>query len=333
MENQPTVSIVIPTYNRRNLLKRAIDSALNQVYSDFELLVIDDGSTDGTQKMVEDYSDGRVRLIEHTTNQGANAARNTGIDHAEGKYIAFLDSDDEWLPTKLERQVAHLESSSNEQTGVYCYHYTQDDKEGAIKKAPANGYEGDIRQKLLSGWCPASTSLFVIERDTLVSIGGFDPNLPSFQDYDMWARLSKKHEFGLVPEYLVIKHEHSNSQLSSDPQIRREGAKTFLTKWETVVRDELGDTGYQSLENLLLSDVYWKSTQYHFNQGSRRKAVREFKKYVRRTDSIDVKRLIGFTLSYISNKDVFTSLQALNRRLFWNEKNPLSDSHHTDGRI
>ncbi|MFC6990634.1 glycosyltransferase family 2 protein [Haladaptatus sp. GCM10025707] len=94
----PTVSVVIPTYNRSEEVTHAIDSVLAQTYDDFELLVVDDGSTDDTEEVVTSYDDDRVKFIEHEENQGAPAARNTGIEHAEGEYVAFLDSDDEWLP-------------------------------------------------------------------------------------------------------------------------------------------------------------------------------------------------------------------------------------------
>lgn len=105
-----TVSVVIPTYNRAELLSRAIDSVLAQTYDDFELLVVDDGSTDDTEAVVTAYDDDRVRYLAHETNRGANPARNTGIEAAEGEFVAFLDSDDEWRPRKLEAQLDRLEA-------------------------------------------------------------------------------------------------------------------------------------------------------------------------------------------------------------------------------
>ena len=105
----PTVSVVIPTYNRADVLPRAIDSALGQSVADIEVVVVDDGSTDDTEALVADYEDDRLRYVAHETNRGANVARNTGIEAADGEYIAFLDSDDEWKPTKLERQLERLE--------------------------------------------------------------------------------------------------------------------------------------------------------------------------------------------------------------------------------
>lgn len=116
------VSVVIPTYNRAPTLPRALESTLAQTIDDLEILVVDDGSTDDTASVLATYQDvdSRVRPVVHATNQGANVARNTGIEHARGEYIAFLDSDDEWHPEKLERQLAALEDRPDEWVGVYC---------------------------------------------------------------------------------------------------------------------------------------------------------------------------------------------------------------------
>src|SRR6056297_2960635 len=114
------VSVIIPTYNRAKTLLRAIDSALAQTIDDLEVVVVDDGSTDNTESVLAAYDDPRVRPVIHETNQGANVARNTGLEHACGEYVAFLDSDDEWHPAKLERQLAVLEERSSDWIGVYC---------------------------------------------------------------------------------------------------------------------------------------------------------------------------------------------------------------------
>ena len=106
-EKNPTVSIIIPTYNRAHLIGRAIQSVLNQTYQNFEIIVVDDGSTDNTEEMIKEFQkhDKRIKYIRHEKNRGGAAARNTGIKVARGEYIAFQDSDDEWLPEKLEKQM------------------------------------------------------------------------------------------------------------------------------------------------------------------------------------------------------------------------------------
>lgn len=109
-KNNPKVSVIIPTYNRAHLIGRAIKSVLNQTYKDFEIIIVDDGSTDKTEEVVKDFKDERVRYIRREKNKGGSAARNTGIKAARGEYIAFQDSDDEWLPEKLEKQMKAFEA-------------------------------------------------------------------------------------------------------------------------------------------------------------------------------------------------------------------------------
>ena len=107
------VSVVIPTHNRADLLPRAIDSVLNQTYSNFEIIVVSDGSTDNTEEVVKSYSDkdSRIRFIGYSPARGGNIARNTGIEAAKGEYVAFLDDDDEWMPEKLKKQIKVMESN------------------------------------------------------------------------------------------------------------------------------------------------------------------------------------------------------------------------------
>ncbi len=107
IDNMPKVSVIIPSYNRRPMLKEAVDSVLAQDFEDFELIVVDDGSTDGTTDEIKAYG-GRVKLFRHPENRGVSAGRNSGIVHARGKYIGFLDSDDLWVKGKLKIQAAFL---------------------------------------------------------------------------------------------------------------------------------------------------------------------------------------------------------------------------------
>jgi len=104
MIKNPTISVIIPTYNRANFIDVAIKSVLNQSYQDFEIIIVDDGSTDNTEEIVKNFNDFRINYFFHKFNQGISAARNTGIKACQGKYIAFLDSDDEWLPEKLDKK-------------------------------------------------------------------------------------------------------------------------------------------------------------------------------------------------------------------------------------
>lgn len=117
-EKRRTVSVIIPTYNRAHLLGRAIQSVLAQTYEDFEIIVVDDASTDVTEQVVKSFADDRINYIRHQKNKGGSSARNTGIKAAKGEFIAFLDSDDEWVPKKLEKEINRLQTLSNE-VGVF----------------------------------------------------------------------------------------------------------------------------------------------------------------------------------------------------------------------
>ena len=114
MVRNPIVSVIIPTYNRAHLIDKAIKSVLNQTYQDFEIIVVDDGSTDNTNEVLKNFTDSRIHYIFHTSNLGVSAARNTGIKTSQGEYIALLDSDDDWLPEKLDKQVDVLQNESSE---------------------------------------------------------------------------------------------------------------------------------------------------------------------------------------------------------------------------
>ena len=119
MINHPTISVIIPTYNRAHLIGKAVKSVLSQTYQDFEIIVVDDGSTDNTEEIVKSFTDYKIYYICHKHNRGASAARNTGIKASRGEYIAFLDSHDEWLPEKLDKQIKTFNSESSEVGVVY----------------------------------------------------------------------------------------------------------------------------------------------------------------------------------------------------------------------
>lgn len=135
MNKNPTVSVIIPTYNRAHLVGRAIQSVLNQTYKDFELIIVDDGSTDNTEDIIKKYQkkDERIKYIRRKKNKGGSVARNTGINAAIGEYIAFLDSDDEWLTEKLERQMKVFKSTSSEVGVVYSGFFRINDRRNEIE--------------------------------------------------------------------------------------------------------------------------------------------------------------------------------------------------------
>jgi len=218
----PTVSVIIPTYNRAHLVGRAIRSVLNQTYQDFEIIVVDDGSTDNTEEVVKGFNDDRIRYIWHDENRGGAAARNTGIKAAQGEYIAFLDSDDEWLPEKLEKQVKAFEDALPDVGVVYTDFRRLDkrgDKELRFAKVMRE-VSGDIHRDLLEGNF-IGTPTALVRRECFDKVGMFDERLPRLQDWELWIRISKYYHFKCLDEPLVISYVVKDSiSASQDAYIK-----------------------------------------------------------------------------------------------------------------
>jgi glycosyltransferase involved in cell wall biosynthesis len=200
---KPLVSIVIPTYNRAVTITRAINSVLKQTYQNFEIIVVDDGSNDNTEEIVSYFSDNRIRYIRHTTKQGGSAARNSGIKLVEGEYIAFLDSDDEWHPEKLQKQLNLFNNNHDENLGVVYCGFQVVDEFGKVFKHIIHKHRGYITLKLIEGNCVGTLSIILAKLSYVNSINGFDENFDSCQDWDLYIRLSKICKFDFIPEVLV----------------------------------------------------------------------------------------------------------------------------------
>ncbi|MDN5870838.1 MAG: glycosyltransferase [Nitrococcus sp.] len=201
----PLVSVIIPTYNRAHVLGRAIHSVLAQTYEGLELIVVDDASTDNTQGLVERIKDSRVRYLRHDHNKGGGAARNTGIAAAQGEYIAFQDSDDEWLVEKLERQVSLLQTTGSAVAGVYCgYIRRAGDRVSYLPGPQCRDRKVSLVTKLLCLYCPIGTQTLLLKRKPLIEVGCFDERLRRRQDGELLLRLSLTYELEVVDEPLVV---------------------------------------------------------------------------------------------------------------------------------
>ncbi|MGH9255980.1 MAG: glycosyltransferase family 2 protein [Vicinamibacterales bacterium] len=197
----PKVSVVIPVLNRPVAVRRAIESVLTQTLQDFEIIVVDDGSTDETAAAVQAFADPRIRLTRHERPRGGSAARNTGIRASSAPYVAFLDSDDEWLPTKLERQLEVFERSDEDLALVYTgaeWVYPL----GTVRTVIPRRY-ADLARRLLTSNIVGETSVGMVRRTALNEIGGFDESLPSCQDMDLWLRICERFHADVVSEALV----------------------------------------------------------------------------------------------------------------------------------
>ncbi len=209
----PAVSVVIPTYNRLFSLPRALESVLRQTFDDIEVIVVDDCSTDGSWAYLQSVHDPRVRLIQHEVNRGGGAARNSGIAAARAEWVAFQDSDDEWLVTKLARQMeAYSREGTPEHGAVYCAKITSG--EGSfgvygpreVQHMPLPHYQhtsGDILDELLAH-AMVSTQTLLVRKALLAEVGGFDESFKLGQDWDLTTRLAKVTRYLYVEAPLVL---------------------------------------------------------------------------------------------------------------------------------
>lgn len=197
----PKVSVVIPAYNRAESIGRAISSVFAQTFSDFELIVVDDGSTDGTAACASAFDRPDLRVIVHERNRGAAAARNTGIAAAEAPLVAFLDSDDEWLPDKLARQVRRLEET---EAAACCSGFLLE-RGGTISERRLPETRG-WRARLLRGCTVSPGSTLVVERRCFGEIGPFDESLGRFEDWEWLLRFTARHKLVAVGAPLAVVH-------------------------------------------------------------------------------------------------------------------------------
>lgn len=203
------VSVVIPTYNRANVVSRAIRSVLSQTYSKLEILVVDDGSTDDTQAILSGFPE-IISIAQQ--NRGVSAARNAGIAASKGELIAFLDSDDEWLPRKLERQ-AQLYSDKNPDFICHTNEIWVRGDKPVVQKNRHLKQGGFFFERALER-CLISPSAVMISRCLLDRVGWFDEELIAAEDYDLWLRITCSHRVDYLEEPLVIKRAGESNQLS-----------------------------------------------------------------------------------------------------------------------
>ena len=206
----PTVTVVLPTHNRPSLVKRAVESVVQQTYRDWELIIVDDASTQdiasGVAEVLRD--DRRVRLVRRTVNGGASAARNTGIEHARGRFVGFLDDDDEYLDHKLAHQVHQLESAPEDVVGVAG---AQVGTSAGIGQQ-TGGEASELRREQLLDfdvWFVQIGSV-LLRRDAVVELG-FDESLPVIQDWDLYVRLLERHRMLRDREPVVLMHADSGA--------------------------------------------------------------------------------------------------------------------------
>lgn len=225
----PAVSVIVPAYNAMPYLKETVESVLNQTYTDFELLIINDGSTDTTSEWVSQVSDPRVKLISQNQ-QGVATARNKGIKHAQGEYIAFLDADDLWISTKLEKQIECLEKSPAAGLAS-CWINLIDEHGNLIGDTVTVQLREDTLENILLSNFIFCGSTPVVRRRCFETVGQFDQSLAPVEDWDMWIRIAFHYSFAIVKEPLLLYRQHpqmsSRKYLITASQADKVIAKSF----------------------------------------------------------------------------------------------------------
>ena len=213
-----TISVIIPTYNYGRFLREAIDSVLAQTYPAHEIIVVDDGSTDDTPRILAEYGD-RIRVIRQE-NLGASAARNTGIAAARGEWVSFLDSDDLWLPRKLECDAARI--AADPDLGMVHCGAEQFDNTGRTIAVFLGGLEGWVAPDLLRldrEVIAAPGSGLTVRKTAAEEVGGYDPRIECAEDWDFCYRIARRHRTGVIPEVLARYRQHGTGRHLNIPKM------------------------------------------------------------------------------------------------------------------
>ncbi len=261
------VSVIIPTYNRAWILKEAIDSVLSQDYENFELIVVDDGSTDKTGALLDRYKN-RLRIIRQK-NSGVSAARNRGIRAARGELIAFLDSDDLWLSGKLEAQVKFFLSNPGalicQTEEIWIRRGKRVNPKNKHKKPSGHIFEPSL------ALCLVSPSAVMMRPALFNKVGLFDENLYACEDYDLWLRTSCRYPVYLIETPLIIKRGGHDDQLSKAWGLDRFRIRSLI---KIIENEELTEKQYLAAKNMLI-----KKSKIYANGCKKRGKTKESEKY------------------------------------------------------
>ena len=247
------VSVVIPTYNREHLIKNTIDSVLKQTYQNFEIIVVDDGSTDNTKEIVKSIKDNRIKYV-YQENAGAQAARNKGLLLAKGEYISFLDCADEWLPEFIEKTINALIKDNAK--CAYCLTGV-DGPNNNIIAAREDTLSGNIYADALKQGYVTSPLSLMIKTECFKTIGKWDENLKSCQDDDICFRLAKYFRFVLIPEVLNYVNGKDGTGISSN-------VSRVALGWE-ILWDKYKDEVIKECGNNVLARHYYETAQLYAN--------------------------------------------------------------------
>ena len=303
----PLVSVIIPTHNRARFLAGAVKSVLEQSYQDFEIIVVDDCSSDHTAAMMESLGRPEIRYLRHDRQLGGAAARNTGIHHSTGEYVAFLDDDDEWYPEKLGRQMSMMLASPADVGGIYTGYFIVDRSNGQMRSQMVPTERGELYESLLAGNCIGSTSSMLLRRNCFETVGVFDERLPSFQDYDLWLRIARKYHFDCIRQPLLKYFVHGD-KIWTNPQALTQGLELMLKKYgySTAFRRKCG--------------IYYLGLGVQYCEANRFKAGRNALLRSVRLNPLAVQPYVYLALAMLGNESFRRARQAKARLLPYHQR-------------
>lgn len=270
------ISVIIPTHNRAELLPRAIDSVLKQTISDWELIVVSDGSTDKTDEIMKSYSDERINYVSYYPPKGGNEARNTGIEAAKYEYVAFLDDDDEWSDDKLEKQLSTFERDSDVglvYTGINTIYVEENVSYTSTPKKV-----GDLSKDIFFMNYIGTTSSVMTKKSLVQEVGAFDVKLGAQQDYDLWIRICQITKIAAVMEPCVKYYNYpGTNQISQQIDKYLESSKLIKEKYQ-VAYAKLTDKELKKIESRNLLFLATKAMRSDDHKLTRTYALKSFEK-------------------------------------------------------
>ena len=252
----PIISVIIPAYNTKHTILKTVASVQKQTFSDIEIIVINDGSTDETLEILQKIADQRLKVFSYE-NGGLPVARNRGIYHATGEFISFVDADDLWLEDKLERQLALLQQHPEAGVAYSWTSYFIDGQEEAIFPYAPVFFAGNVYEKLLVSNFIANGSNILVRSQAIKSVGEFEPTLKSCEDWDFYIRLAAKWHFVVVHKHQILYRQSSNAMTSNVEVMEKEALKVVERAYQVAAPE------YQFLKSQSLAWVYQYCTQQY----------------------------------------------------------------------
>ncbi|MBF2008608.1 MAG: glycosyltransferase [Chlorogloeopsis fritschii C42_A2020_084] len=300
----PTISVIIPAYNAESTILDTIASVQKQTFSDFELIVINDGSRDRTLKLLNEIKDSRLKVFSYK-NGGLSVARNRGIYHAKGDFITFLDADDLWTTDKLELQLEALQK--HPEAGVaYSWSYFMDDKNEYCNTGQPILFQGNVFANLLTWNFIASGSNPLIRRQAIESVGDFEPSVSGAADWDYWLRLAAQWSFVVVPKPQVF-YRQSSSSMSSQIEFMEDCQFKVLERAFQIAPKEL-----QVLKQASFAYVYRYSSKLCLTRIPGKEGVQKARQKLCQAIQLDPKILLQIETLKLIIKLLFKTILAPN---------------------